>query len=231
MKYIWLSLIGVPTVAWAAPATIPMVGETPIIILLIAFIFAAVFAEIKTAGTSGGIFLALVGLGLLTWISGADPFPLWTVLWFIIGIGAILMDIFLLATGAVSLVGLMGIAGSLYLLLGATATALTLTALGLCLAIVIAIILLRHLPSGRLWQRVALSLQSTSRQGYVPGIDYTAYLHRSGRALTPLRPSGTIIVDDMRLDVVTSGAFLPAGAMVRIISVTGNRILVEPVTT
>ena len=49
-----------------------------------------------------------------------------------------------------------------------------------------------------------------------------------GTAITPLRPSGTVRIDDQDVDVVTQGIYVDAGAPVRVIHVQGARVLVEP---
>ena len=48
-----------------------------------------------------------------------------------------------------------------------------------------------------------------------------------GIALTVLRPAGTALIDGSRLDVVTSGEYIDAGATVEVILVEGSRIVVR----
>ena len=50
-----------------------------------------------------------------------------------------------------------------------------------------------------------------------------------GEATSPLRPSGTVLLNGAPRDVVTRGIMLPRGASVRVVEVSGNRIVVEPV--
>lgn len=49
---------------------------------------------------------------------------------------------------------------------------------------------------------------------------------KSGRTLTVLRPSGFAMIDGVRYQVVTDGAFLAKGVEVRVVAVQGNRIVV-----
>ncbi|HEB53029.1 MAG TPA: hypothetical protein ENI87_07240, partial [bacterium] len=53
-----------------------------------------------------------------------------------------------------------------------------------------------------------------------------ALVGRTGRAVTVLRPTGTMEVDNQRIDVVTEGEFLEQGARVRVLYVQGNRVVV-----
>jgi membrane-bound ClpP family serine protease len=55
----------------------------------------------------------------------------------------------------------------------------------------------------------------------------TDLLGKSGLALTPLRPSGTIAVEDERVDVVTYGEFIPINKQVVVVQVEGSRIRVR----
>ena len=53
---------------------------------------------------------------------------------------------------------------------------------------------------------------------------------RIGRTVTDLRPSGTAAFDDERIDVVTEGPFIEAGAPVIVLRAEGYRHVVREVT-
>lgn len=63
--------------------------------------------------------------------------------------------------------------------------------------------------------------------GYVNVAENPALIGRPGTVATFLRPAGIADIDGERLDVVTSGEFIEAGAPVKVIAVEGNRIVVE----
>ncbi|MEO1085809.1 MAG: NfeD family protein [Acidobacteriota bacterium] len=50
-----------------------------------------------------------------------------------------------------------------------------------------------------------------------------------GTTITPLRPAGTALFGDRRVDVVSDSEFLDAGITVRVIEVEGVRVVVEAV--
>jgi membrane-bound serine protease (ClpP class) len=54
-------------------------------------------------------------------------------------------------------------------------------------------------------------------------------LGQEGQALTTLRPAGTAVFGDRRVDVVTDGKFVEAGTKVRVIKVSGSIVVVEPI--
>ncbi|MFN2449804.1 MAG: NfeD family protein [Candidatus Baltobacteraceae bacterium] len=63
---------------------------------------------------------------------------------------------------------------------------------------------------------------------YVTSGDYTHLRGRTGMAVSYLRPAGVAQIGDQRVDVLTSGEFIPAGTPVRITRIEGARIFVEP---
>jgi len=54
-------------------------------------------------------------------------------------------------------------------------------------------------------------------------------LGQIGESVTPLRPAGTIMIGESPHDVVaTSGTMIERGTRVRVVDITANRIVVEP---
>ncbi|MDB6112133.1 MAG: hypothetical protein JWR69_3883 [Pedosphaera sp.] len=52
-------------------------------------------------------------------------------------------------------------------------------------------------------------------------------LHRTGVALTQLRPAGTALINDRRVDVVTEGQLIERGTPLQVVAVEGMRIVVR----
>ena len=61
------------------------------------------------------------------------------------------------------------------------------------------------------------------------GTDKPELLNQTGKALTPLRPSGTAIIGGKRVDVVTEGPFIEPGTPVKVVAVEGMRVVVRSV--
>lgn len=51
-----------------------------------------------------------------------------------------------------------------------------------------------------------------------------------GVAITSLHPSGIIMINGKRVDVVTSGSMIEKNTKVKVIEVEGNRVVVKPVS-
>ena len=57
--------------------------------------------------------------------------------------------------------------------------------------------------------------------------DYSEYLGQTGVALTVLRPAGTAMIENKRLDVVSVGDFIDADVSIQVIGVEGSKVMVE----
>ncbi|MGI6297902.1 MAG: NfeD family protein [Saccharofermentanales bacterium] len=150
------------------------------------------------------------------------------------------LEIVLLVAGVILLVvemftpgfGLAGGTGVVLLVIGIILTAgspLEAIALVLILIVLVSImilLLLRSARKGRLARNMILHLKSSKDKGYRSSEDKSALVGQTGTASSDLRPSGVVDLDGERLDVVTQGSFIRRGTKVRIIEVTGNRVVV-----
>ncbi len=50
-----------------------------------------------------------------------------------------------------------------------------------------------------------------------------------GKSLTPLRPGGSAMINEKKIDVVTEGKFVEAGTVVKVLRVNGSTVVVEAV--
>ena len=57
--------------------------------------------------------------------------------------------------------------------------------------------------------------------------DYSEYLGQTGVALTVLRPAGTAMIENKRLDVVSVGDFIDVDVPIQVVNVEGSKIMVE----
>lgn len=57
--------------------------------------------------------------------------------------------------------------------------------------------------------------------------DQPELLHQTGTAFTQLRPSGTAIINDRRVDVVTEGALIEKGTPIKVVAIEGMRVVVR----
>jgi membrane-bound ClpP family serine protease len=131
--------------------------------------------------------------------------------------------------------GVPGISGLALLALGVILTAKSLfealvmviilmAILGLMLALAI-----RSATRGRLSRTMVLSTSLNKESGFNSTDDFSSYLGREGVAETTLRPSGTAVFDDIKLGVVTEGGFIQKDSPVKVVQVSGGRIVVREI--
>ena len=150
------------------------------------------------------------------------------VLCLLLGMGLIVVEIFLPGFG------LPGISGVVLICAGTVLASMhfgTLTAVGILLVIiaVLAVLVswvLRSAAKGDM-NRSELFLHDRE-QLHQQADDMQVPVGRQGRTTSLLRPAGTADFHGVRHNVVTEGGFLEGGQMVEIIRVEGKRIVVRP---
>ncbi len=80
-----------------------------------------------------------------------------------------------------------------------------------------------------LFNKMVLFDIAKKEDGYVSNINRTDLLGMEGTTITILRPAGTVIIDNERIDVVSEGDFIEQHARVKVIKVEGARIVVRRV--
>ena len=184
--------------------------------------------EIKTAGTGVAALFGLAATALFfgaQWLTGVAGWL--EVLLFIVGLILLGVEMIVPGFGVFGISGIACVLFSLFLTLGGGIGALNIMAGGTVAAVIGFLILLKYLPSSRLWNRLVLKDSLKSDRGYTASDDLSALLGRRGQVLTLLRPAGTVEIDGRIFDVVSEGRFVEPGATVRVISVNGNRIVVR----
>jgi membrane-bound serine protease (ClpP class) len=68
-----------------------------------------------------------------------------------------------------------------------------------------------------------------SQQNNRPDQAKASLLGATGRAITPLRPAGTAMIGDRRLDVITRGEFIEPESDVKIIAIEGSKLIVSKI--
>ncbi|KUO73875.1 MAG: hypothetical protein APF77_17540 [Clostridia bacterium BRH_c25] len=74
-----------------------------------------------------------------------------------------------------------------------------------------------------------LSTEQKNEEGYVSSKGNEKYLGMRGSVITPLRSSGTVLIDGKRIDAVSEGEFIEKDIEVEVIKIEGSRIVVKRV--
>ena len=146
----------------------------------------------------------------------------------LIGFVLILVELFLIPG-----ITLAGIGGGLAILGGVVYAYkyMGLTAAAWCLgaSLVLGAVLLRFVISTGSWRRMVLNTKESGEEGFrSTRSELEALIGKEGVAVTPLRPSGTALIEGERINVVTEGGFVERNSKIVVVEVEGNRVVVHP---
>lgn len=77
------------------------------------------------------------------------------------------------------------------------------------------------------FQKVILTDSMKTEAGYVSNRNRIELMGKEGLTTTPLRPSGTVLIEEDYVDVVTEGSYLSKDVRVKVVKVEGSRIVVR----
>lgn len=208
--------------------------------ILIAVAMLGIIVEIQSPGFGVGGAFGVTSLALFLWGHWLVRLAGWEEV-LLIGIGLILLLVEVFVIPGFGIFGVLGIAallGGLGLsLVGTGATwAVVLYAVGqviaaVLVAVVLSLALLRVVPRLPFGRKLILDTELPTAGGYTsqPESD-SQWLGTRGTAASTLRPAGVAHFDHERVDVVTEGEYIDAGAPIEVMRVEGNRIVVRRLT-
>ncbi len=205
--------------------------------LLITIAMLGIILEIRTPGFGVPGALGVASLALFFWGHWLVQLAGWEEL-LLAAAGVVLLALELLVIpgfGAAGILGIVAILASLVLSLvgtGDTATIILLATGRVVFALLVALlgslILLRFLPRLPFGRRLILERGLAAAKGYASAPESDArLLGKRGKATSTLRPAGIAEIDGRRVDVVSEGELIDAGALIEVIRVDGNRIVVR----
>lgn len=156
---------------------------------------------------------------------------------FLVGLILIALEIFVIpGFGAAGVIGIVMVVASLFMALvgnfdlvtydSVTVPLYTLAASLIGLGILVAL-MIKYLPQSSAFNKFVLQTTYTSELPPLANINYKALLGMEGEAMTTLRPAGTALLGNERVDVITEGEFIGAGEPVRVVRIDGRRIIVR----
>jgi len=205
--------------------------------ILLTLALLGIFFEIRTPGFGLPGIVAIVSLALFFGSHSIVHLAGWgEILLFFFGAAMLLVEIFLIpGFGIVGTIGIIAIVASLYLsLVGRfyhptdVVSGAKILAVSFISSFILILIALRYLPKWTPVGRLVLKTEETAETGFrATPHEYEQLAGRTGRALTPLRPAGTAIIDGKKYSVVTEGDFIERDSEIRVTTIEGYRIVVE----
>ncbi|MCJ8006876.1 nodulation protein NfeD [Lederbergia wuyishanensis] len=152
-----------------------------------------------------------------------------SIILFVLGIILIAAEFFL-AGGIAGLLGTVAVIGSIIMAGGNLLHMAISIVIALFLSILAIIIMLKVFGKRmNIFKKLILTDSTNTESGYVSNVNRLELIGREGVTITPLRPSGTVKVDDERLDVVAEGSFIENNTKVKVVKVEGSRIVVREI--
>jgi len=179
------------------------------------------------AGSIGIISLSLFfGGHIIVGLAGFE-----TIILFVIGLILLLAEIFFIpGFGLAGIGGIAAILASIFLTFGNIVQATYSILIALGVSVIGFFLLIKYIPSTRTWRKFVLSTEQRKELGYTVGTkDLKRLTGKEGTAITPLRPSGIVEVNGKKLNALTRGEYVDSNSKIKIISVEGNKIVVEVV--
>lgn len=165
----------------------------------------------------------------------------WEIILFFIGVLLILVEIFVIPGFGVSgLIGitlvivsmatsLIGNVGLSFPELHQISQAIWTMAITLILGIGLVASMIRYMPENKLFSKLILTDATDREHGYTSSDSKDALIGLEGVAMTSLRPAGTVLIDDKRIDVVSVGDFIEKGARIKVVDTSSSRVMVDRV--
>jgi membrane-bound serine protease (ClpP class) len=205
--------------------------------LLITIGMLGIILEIRTPGFGVPGILGISSIALFFWGHWLVQLAGWEEILLVLS-GVVMLGLEIFVIPGFGIAGVLGIAAllsglSLSLIGGGATWDFVLKAVGrvifsLLLALAGSLVLLRFLPRLPFGKRLILETGLAAGEGYASPPDTDKHwLGKGGIAVSPLRPSGIADVEGERVDVVSDGEFIEAGAQIVVTRVDGNRIVVR----
>jgi membrane-bound serine protease (ClpP class) len=224
-----------PEINWAEKlvrfVTNPLVAP-----LLLSLGMLGIVVELKTGGFGVAGLVGLASLGLFFGSSYLVGLAGWEEV-LLLGGGLIALAVEVFVLPGFGLAGVLGIvlfgAAIVLSMTGAAATMGDFTravaVLGASAVITLAVIYawVRHLPNSSRLSGLLLREGLPAEGGFISAPVREDLIGREGVAMTDLRPAGTALVGDERVDVVTEGEFVSQGSPLRVLRSEGYRLVVR----
>lgn len=208
--------------------------------LLMMMMLGGLYFELQTPGFGFAGSISAVGAVLFfspLYILGLAES--WEIVIFVLGVILLLVEIFVIP--GFGLVGAAGITAVIFSLgaalignvglnfpeLHLISRAIWTLAITLILTILLISSLARYLPENKMFSKLVLSAATDSESGYISYTAHDELVGLSGTALSALRPSGTVLIDGKRVDVVSDGDFIEKGQAVKVVQVLGGKVIVS----
>ena len=152
----------------------------------------------------------------------------WSLILLVLGLAFFTAELFHPGFGAFGVMGLIAFALDILISSQTLRQGLLFTALTAVIVLAFLVLGARLITKGKMPKKLVLREENGAAEGFNAAEAAENLLGRSGTAVTVLRPAGIALIDGKRVDAVTRGEYLEKDAPLRVLEVSGGRIVVGP---
>lgn len=201
-------------------------GNPAVKSILITVIMLGIITEIKSAGTGiAGLIAVIAGVAVFGVGLISDSGAYLPILVFLLGVGLLILEVFIPGFGISGIIGILFIIASFFLILGGGVAAIKWVAFSLLLTAVGIYALSKYLPKSSFYNALVLKNNSTVAKQTTHRKD--ELLGKNGVTVTMMRPAGKVKIENVTYDALTEGEFLQANEPMVVSKVVGEKIYVS----
>jgi len=201
-------------------------------VILLIIGFAGIGIEIFVPGFGLPGILGVLAMGLYffgSYIGGLAGME--SAILFIVGILLVILELIVPAFGILGILGGGAIITGIILAAPNWQTGLVSIAIALVIATVVIIIFSRTKKGRTIWSKFVLREKLTTEEGFISAELKSSLIGQQGVTVTPLRPAGTALINNQRVDVVTEGGFVENKRPVIVVKAEGTWVVVREISS
>lgn len=196
--------------------------------LLLTLVFVSIVVLLLTPMLKTGLIMAIGSLSAFFYFSAIDSWI--PILLLVVGLLLIILEIFVPDFGLLGILGFASIVLGLYYTTGEFGKTITDLVIALAVSSIVIIFLFKRGYSFTNWDRFVLNAQIKNEE-QIERINEDMELAAGmlGKAITPLRPSGKALFENMQtpFDVLSDDGHITQGTKIIIQEIIGNKIVVR----
>lgn len=158
--------------------------------------------------------------------------PLWIpcLVLFLIGMALLIIELFLPGFGVSGICGILCLVAVIVMqfLTNRASVAWIVTGAILLILLLMIILFMHSMKSGMLFRSPIVLKEQIEAEAIKPSSEsLEALIGKTGKAITPLRPSGIVLIDGKRYSVETQATFVDKDAEITVLAVDGTKITVR----
>ncbi|MFC6332454.1 nodulation protein NfeD [Paenibacillus septentrionalis] len=200
-------------------------------VLLLIIGFAGIGIELFVPGFGLPGIIGVLAMGLYffgSYLGGLAGME--SAILFIVGILLIILELFVPAFGILGILGGGAVITGIILAAPDWQSGLTAIVIALVIATIIIIIFSRTKKGRTVWSKFVLREKLTTEEGFISADSKSSLVGERGVTATPLRPAGSVLINNQRVDVVTEGGFIEINRLVEVVKAEGTWVVVREIS-